>query len=366
MRWLCAASRQRLLWAIALLVMSGTSSAEQLVDLYQYRTLVASRNERELNRAINDGFAEVLVRAAGQPQILQDPAVVRQLRRARSLVVQYAYDSTTETLTVGDTPPVPATWLVITYSAQEIDKLLRNLQLPFWPPNRPNMLVWIVIDDGLNGRRYATEQNFKEVLEAIRSHTERRGIPLTIPLLDLEDQVALSADSLWRLDEAKIMAASERYHPDSVLVGRLKQSAGGEWQSDWQLMHKARDQVFDSRDPDLRAMIGGVIDHVANYFFSQYGIVRGAAPAEVIALSIGGIERFEQYTAALKYLEGMAIVRRADLIAINGDRMEVQVHTEGDLKLFQDALALDNKLVPDTAVLSTGTDTFSSLAYVWR
>ena len=354
------------LWVVALLLLSGASRAEQLVDLYRYKTLVASRDQKELNRAINDGFAEVLVRAAGQAQVLQDPNVVRELRRARSLVVQYVYESTSETIAPGDGPPVPATRLVITYSAQEIDKLLRNLQLPFWPPNRPNMLVWIVVDEGASGRRFANEQSFKEVVDAVRIHTERRGIPLSWPLLDLEDQVALSADSAWRLDEGKIKAASERYHPDSILVGRLKQSGSGEWQSDWQLLHKDRDQVMDSRASEVNNVVATVMDRVADYFFSQYGIVRGAAPAEVISLAISGIDRFEQYMAALKYLEGMAIVRRADLIAVNGNRMQVQVYTEGDMKLFQDALALEKKLVPDTAVVSPGIDNFSSLAYVWR
>lgn len=347
-----SASRLGLYFLLAaiLMMVSAASWSERLVDLYEYSVVVESQKQSELRQAIRGGLAEVLVRAVGQANILDDASVMSELRKAEDYYLSYAYeDAVAPDSDDGAVPNNGPAWrLVIKYSGSKVQNLLRDLQLPFWPPRRPNTLVWLVVDQGSAGRQFASPAQMPDILQAVNSSASRRGLPLDFPLLDLEDQVALPPDRLWSLDERQIWSASVRYNPDSVLVGRLTQTSSGEWQSAWTLFHKDQNEVFDSRNPEVETVIATILDQVADYYFSQYGVAPGSGGN--IVVDVGGVDGFAEYVDVLNYVESLAIVREVDLIEVYKDRLLLNVYTAGQRKLFEDTLSLGDKLKVDTSL----------------
>lgn len=345
--------------------------AQQRVDLYQADMLVADQSQRERNQATVDGLAEVVVRASGQPLVLQNPELMKAFDRASDFLVEWRYESTDETLTI-DGREQPARRLVLRYSGNAIEKLLRDLRLPIWPANRPSMLVWLIVDDKDGRTRVsssAADSAAADVLQHTEASAKRRGIPIIKPLMDLEDQVALSADALWSMDQQAIRRASERYNADGILVGRLTETSRGEWRAGWLLLHQGRSEVFDGGGVELADVVAEGIDQIANHFSQLYGITPSDGSSEAMAFQMDGISDFASYMQVMDYLQSLAVVRRYDLVAVRGDSMLLYIYLEGDIDRLRGALSLDGRLVsqPDLSMATTPLgDPGNPIRYRWK
>jgi hypothetical protein len=352
-----------------MMVLTVPVYAERVQDLYQYTTLVssASKNSQEYRQALSDGLAEVIVRASGDVRSLQNPGILDALGRPARLLSQEYFENSKQTIEI-DGRQVAARCLVLEYSGERIQNLLRDLQLPIWPDNRRNILVWMVVDDA-QGQRVVSESNLVDAITAVKENGKRRGLPVLVPLMDIDDKIALSANQLWAMAQDDIRKASERYSPDTILVGRLSQTSRGDWRSDWQLFAGDDIEIFDSQGLAITDAIAGGIDQVANYFFQRYAInPQLSAAQDVLLFQVADIQDFSQYTKVLNYLDQLTVVRKVDLVAVRDDNLLLYLRTDGDVKLLQDTLSLDGKLLPRNQ--SNGVSPLGSvdnpLLYAWR
>ena len=109
----------------------------------------------------------------------------------------------------------------MSFSRQAIDHLIRWAKLPVLPSDRPKLLIWIVRDDPLSGRQFIDSQILPEFTELFDSLMQERGMPYRLPDFDLEDQLALSVNEAWGLQERAIEAASTRYNAEGWVLLRF-------------------------------------------------------------------------------------------------------------------------------------------------
>ena len=69
-------------------------------------------------------------------------------------------------------------------------------QLPSWSPNRANILVWMVEEQGYD-RNIAWEHSESSNVAALRSAAKLRGLPITIPGGDFDDVTGVNVSDLW-------------------------------------------------------------------------------------------------------------------------------------------------------------------------
>ncbi|WP_460232103.1 DUF2066 domain-containing protein [Aurantivibrio plasticivorans] len=352
---------------VLLVVQFASHTSAEIVNLYDYQTLVVTQDRSERNQATRDGLAEVILRASGQLAVLQDPSILGALSSPSRYLLEFRYEATDETLDV-DGKPTPAWRLILKFSQESVTKLLRDRQLSIWPANRPSVLVWLVMDDG-RGPLIASSASQPALFDVITESAVQRGVPIVLPLMDLEDQVALSAQSAWQLDEDAIARASERYQADSILVGRLTQTSRGDWRSAWQLKHRDGFDVFDINSEDILEIIGAGVNQTADYFFSLYGYQPSGNASERVIMQVADVRHFQDYVSLLNYLRGLAIVRGVDVSVALGNYLLLSVETEADVKLLQDAIALDSRMLPEpvqaVATVPPGQPE-NPLKYVWQ
>src|SRR5690625_3999237 len=233
----------RLLILTILLTWAAAGWAEQVVNIYRGEVLVTSQSAAERQAATRQAFEDLVLRVSGDPHTVEHEQVRDAIERAQDYVYEFNYSSTQETLEV-DGARVPAVRLVLMFSPVAVENLLRSAGLPLWPANRPSVLAWLVTDDG-NGPTQIVEDELRQTL---REHAQRRGLPLILPLQDLEGRLALSARELWYMDEAAVQHASGRYSPNAILVGRYSQPSSGAVRSNWQLLHSQGDPAFTIKD----------------------------------------------------------------------------------------------------------------------
>ncbi|NIB41980.1 DUF2066 domain-containing protein [Pseudomaricurvus alkylphenolicus] len=330
---------------VCLLLVLATAQAEVVEGLYRQQILVQSQGDAERREAASRALESVLVRVTGRTDIMQQPAASQLATRAGQLLESYRYETTTETLQQGD-EQLPASRLILTFSRAAIDNTLRRAGLPIWPDNRPSVLVWLVKDDINGGRQQVSLQEPGELTAVVAEVTASRGLPVVVPLLDLQDQLSISADDLWRLDGEKIRAASARYGVDAIAIGRYSQTSSGRWLGAWSLLHKQRMEVFDSHsDQGEAALVAAGLDAIGTYLGNAYAIVSSPDTRGGVLLQLQQVQSFANYVDALDYLESMAVVRQLELIALRHSNLWVYLHTEGEIDALLDALALDRRLM---------------------
>ncbi|MGL5280991.1 MAG: DUF2066 domain-containing protein, partial [Plesiomonas shigelloides] len=163
--------------------------------------------------------------------------------------------------------------------------------LPVWNHDRPAIMLWLVDNRGNNSageRRIMLDQEYSAAREQLRQVAMERGIPLLLPLGDLEDNMAVSASDVYGNFINPIAAASLRYQPDAVLVASLNNDS-----LTWHLYDAAPDKLQTSLPqsqeytlpgaPDQT--VGEMLEQVADYYAKKARDAATPATAVVGAAS---------------------------------------------------------------------------------
>jgi len=311
------------------------------VDIYQTQRMVDSQSEAERAREARDGLADVLVRVSGNDQVLANPAVASSLSKPDQYLRQYSY----QTITSPD--GLLQSRLQLDFDAQSIDRLLRQAELPIWGSLRPELLVWLVIEDE-QGRRFINDPE-DPLLQALQQQAGLRGVPLVLPLYDLEDELSLSLTEAWGLFAEPLQQAGERYMADGMLAGRLYRDAAGEWQSRWRLFFADQHQAFNLVETELDQLGNTVMQYLGTTLASYYAVDTSTASRSVTELEVSGVNNFASYVQLTELLGRVIAIRKYELIGIEDDRLRFALDVDGSLDKLLLRLSEESSLISETS-----------------
>lgn len=324
--------------AVLLSIMSSFAVAQNLT-FFTASVPVKSQSASERERAALLGLRQVMVRMSGVTQLDDYPDLPTALNRANRSIEQFHYAQ------VKDRDGMTQEHLVMTFSTAAVETALKQAGLPYWPPTRPSILVWLVEDDMAEGKNLVNDIS-APVVEGLLDAAQLRGLPLRFPLLDLEDRLVISAEQLWNLNEAAILEASLRYGADTVLLGRYTRTFSGQWWTTWQFFHQGKGQLYDLRDEDPVAVGQQALTPLADYLAEFYALksnrdVDGAAPLYV---QVRPVANFRAYRQTLDSLDRLAVVTSLEVAAVTQDSLLLSLQLNGDWNQLLNAISLDNKL----------------------
>lgn len=332
----------------------------EVTGLFVTSATVSSRDdERERQQGFSAGLRDVLVKLSGRRDTLENPAITRALSSAQSYVETFAYN----TLLPADPlaqPGQPAQIeLQVTFFQAGIQQLLNDAGIAIWPPNRPETLLWIAVQDEL-GERYRASGEPEaggDLIAAVRAAAVKRGVPVLFPLLDFSDLSSLSIEELWNFDINALRIASSRYRSESILALRVFRSLSGDVSA--KAVYIFRDQVreFDVLESPLDPFIEGSIDLVATNLASYYAIRLSSAndgAAEQVLLTVDGVGNAGAYAGLMQYLNGLAVVSGVQVLSAKGASIELQLSTGGQARQLVETIALDRRLTALGEVTRTG------------
>ena len=379
-----------------LLLVAVPSWAGKTLNIYKATALVKNQSEGERNRAARATLGEVLVRVSGRPDAASHPLAQEAIANAQQYLFGFSYGAGGHFITEGE-QRLPAMELQLDYAPQAIEQLLREAQLPLWPAQRPQVLVWLVVKTEA-GYGFDTSP---ESLAALQSRAAYRGLPLVMPKLDMDDQLLLSAEDVWNFDLPAIAQASRRYKADAVLVARITPSSLGPippanytlpsadeplpiadelslpapapepvvepmpdalplaepapplgpWLGDWQLLQgdlpeTVEHQAYSGETPELAPLLGQMMDNLADKFGSEYAIVSSGRGPQRLSLRLDGIADFGAFKQAQSYLAKLAMIKKMSLEQVDAQGALFALEVEGDVKLLVTTLALAKRMQP--------------------
>jgi hypothetical protein len=331
-----------LLLLLTLLPVLAPASAR--ADLFVAEGPVADEGSETRNAALSGLLGEVLMRVSGNPGIAGQPAARELLGAAPSLVQQYRYRT-------ADRGGEVVRYLWARFDQPAVERMMRERNLPVWV-QRPGVLMWIAAER--DGQRTLLNLDAEpEARAALLAEAQRRGMPLQLPLMDLEDQTLLTPADLWSDYQAAIQQASARYPHDLVVVGRLRAQAKGRWAGTWSILDLDGGQGFQAPAQPLPEALAFAVDQVQNLLAARYAPMPGAGGSRGTLVQFSAVTDLAAYGRLVSLLEQLEPVAQFALRYVDADRFVFDVRLRGSEQELVMALARDGQLVAVPAPLRT-------------
>jgi len=315
--------------------------ADKAIDLYTADVLVINQTSAVRNRAAVNELASVFVRMSGSRGVLQNPVVSNAIKNASRYVDQFSYRSTNQEITLAGTT-YPASVLLLNFAPSPLEAILREAQLPFWPANRPEVLIWMAHSG--DRQQYVEKNGF--LGRALSRAASERGLPTVMPLLDLQDRNILPVAKIWAADERSIVNAAKRYTVDAVISGRIRKQNGG-YVANFILNHQGESHYLQTSADSQQALADNIIDEASRFFANIYAVTTNGSDNnnENLQLVVNNSESFPIYAKVLQYLQSVTLIENAQLITVDDNELIFEVSHSGSVAQLQQTLALDKKLI---------------------
>lgn len=344
---------------IILLCVCLPAWGKQITGLYDAKALVADQQAQSRLAGAQQGLLEVLQKVSGFPVSADNPVVARSLRIADQYLYQFSYAHVEKS--EDGLPQLKGNWLNMRFEGKAIQRMVKKANLPRWGTNRPTMLVWLAIDDG---ERQIISDGYDHVAhEAVLDGAKRRGIPVILPIYDLEDSIKLPMEQLWGMFSEGVVNASKRYGAESMLMARLIKTSEGMWTGRWRFHFRDKEYDYEFTEETLDALVLSGLSAGSQVLANAFALKTNGLSANELRLDILNVLDLNDYAAVVKYLEKLAITKQVAVVGVKNNQISMDLNLNGSFKQLEQTLALDKKLVRkvDPAALALAADSGSEV-----
>ncbi|ENO8415544.1 DUF2066 domain-containing protein [Vibrio mimicus] len=285
------------------------------VNLYQTEVAIDPQQSNADAAARVRGMEEVIVRATGSQDSLKNDAVQKALRQNNQYITQIS------TQQQGMQPVMR-----LQFSAPHIRSLLTQAQLPFWPENRSNLLVWLV-EEANYDRSITWEHADTALLNQMKNRARSRGLPITVPVGDFDDVTGVQVSDLWGGFVNPISAASQRYPTDAVLVVRAQGS-----DLRWSLFDQSAGAMLQQPKAPISGQASGeqaaneMIDEISDYYARKSAVVVSSESSQSILAQFSPLDSAQDFFVVENKLKRLSSVASLDILKIQGTQVTFKVH----------------------------------------
>lgn len=309
--------------------------AVEVEGLYQAEVPVTGRDRPERGEAFQEALRLVLIRVTGDRDVVDTESAAPLLETAARYVRQFRYSERAD-------KEFPYR-LEVVFDGQALERAVAAQGLPVWGRRRPGTLVWLGVQDA-RGRYLVGGDSGRPAARSMAEVASMRGVPLVFPLLDLDDQRAVTFADVAGGFQDRILEASRRYRPDGVLVGRVAQLQGGFWRARWHLHLGGQRTEWETEGEDIALVLGAGVDRLADELAQRLATSTQAGPAAGTLIGVRGVADLKDLIAVRRYLGDLAPVSAVRPYLFAADRVEFSVEMRGDPRDLERIIGLGDVL----------------------
>lgn len=304
--------------------------ANQFDNPYQGNVIASSASESELKE---QALLQVLIKVSGNSDIGSLTETKSLLNKAQQLVSQYGYQTE-----LGDK------YFSAVFDQDKINQALRDMQQPIWGDTRPTTLIWLI-----NNNQLVSEQDIKladdtSLSVPLKQAQQSRGIQVQFPLMDLDDNIALSVSDVRGRFYDQVANATVRYARGNFVVAEFKEMGSNKWKLSWQLVRsdtvsKQHAILKNEQFTDTKAqVITQMVDTLADYYAGQYAILENQNEKFMQTVHINGIDSLEKLTKLNRVLENLQVISSFSIVSAKTNQISVDVKLKGSIASFKNTL----------------------------
>ena len=321
-----------------LALISVAAQAENVAGLYQVREPMAGQGAEARTSATAKALDTLVLRLTGDPKAAQSPALAELRKDPQQIINQ-----------VGSEAGPPES-VVVEFDPGSTERALRKAGLALWGSNRPSILGWWLNDSAEGSSLVGDGQASAQPLRRAAQH---RGLPLRLPLADLQEQLVANAKQIEASDPAPLREAAERYGADALLAVHA-QEADGKWQGKWQLWLGDQREQGTAEGGDPAALADAVMLAVSSRLAPRYVTRPGASSQMQVQVQGMNLQRYaelarvlEPYGPRLQMAEGTTLT-----YGVTGNRE--QLRAQLGLAKLQELPAEQMPVAPATPAPAAG------------
>lgn len=214
--------------------------------------------------------------------------------------------------------------LRVDFDPNSINRLLDESDLPRWGSERPELLLWIVVD-GERGAEYLERDLLLQ--HTIDELAFRYGIELPRPILDASDRLEVTPADIRGGFTGVATAAMRRYGADGVIMLDLRPNRGF-WTGRWAWRIGDRESAFERSGAQRREVVELGLGRIAESLAARFA-VRSAANGEH-RLVVSDIETAAHYIEVRRFLENLTGVESVRVVTARDSSMTFSIRSSTD------------------------------------
>jgi hypothetical protein len=133
----------------------------------------------------------------------------------------------------------------------------------------------------------------------VQSAAQNRGLPISLPLADLQEQLAATPENLAASNPDALLPISQRYAADALLAVTAV-NADGQWQAQWRLWMGDSSEQGKAEAADPAALADAVMLAVSVRLAPRFVSAPGAAKGLTLVVQGADLARMAQLDQLLK------------------------------------------------------------------
>ncbi|MCD9542785.1 DUF2066 domain-containing protein [Photobacterium carnosum] len=321
-------------------------------DLYRTQVTLIGSDQQADQAAREQGLANVLVKISGNTDILNNATIKTAITNSGRYVSQLGYSQVDGQRAIN-----------LSFDKNQIKQLLIKSKASIWKDQRPNILVWMVDNDGQQ-RNILWDQSTNALVNDTKQAADSRGLPLTFPVGDITDETAVNASDLWGGFIDPIAVASTRYHADGLLLVKAQQQPDGNVSLNWQFYPQQPSKIATVEVQPITGITSGtlaqssnkMINQVTDYLANKYAVVLGGVAGGKVNIEVDNIQSTENFFALEKMLNGLTTVNSANAMRIKGDSVIFQLNLQGSEQAFHQEISHDDQVRQTQSAIAFAAD----------
>ena len=333
--------------------------AVEVSSLYQGKVEIENQSIANRRKAIKAALSVVMVKVGGTQKILAKPEVRKAINNYNLYLSQYQYE----------TDEQGVLYLQAQFNESKVNKVFQSHNLPLWGSLRPQTLIWLVEEDMLS-RKVVSSMSSSQLPTVIQKSSQTRGLPVIMPLMDLEDSQNISLSDVWGKFYQPLSQASQRYDAESIVVMRLSNASlvsSEEFQHNKNeqvvvncglLCRNGKDKIYYTLDwsfvndknslskqytgVDKTFLIKEALDDITEQTYEKYALL--TSEKQKFTIEVANVNSIETYMEIFRFLDNLSNVRGVTLNEAEGIKRIFKLDIIGSEEAFLQALALNNEL----------------------
>ncbi len=342
----------------SLTILCRSAEAAPIAGEFKATLALPNQSSQALKQVLPKALRQVLIKVSGNSDVSTLPMVKAELSQAQALIQSYSYSTRSQT------DGQQQLMVQITFDRQGILRLLKNAGSAIWSGNRPLSLILISLQEQ-SKNEVLSSGSPNDLTKALNRAAFRRGLPILLPMMDLQDQQWLTGDVFTHFAMNAIQAEAQRYAASSVVAGQIKKSAKGQWQGQWLLLINGEPFRWNSDGENPQAVVQAMVNKVADIMAARYAVLDNKRLQSTVLLAITGVMDLTDYAKVSHYLRKLPPVAQVAISDMKPNILLLKVTTAGGAQALTNALGDSRRLVVAPVPMSSQTHQ-ANLYYRWQ
>jgi len=328
------------------------SFAADVANLYQSQIPVSSQSEEEREKVAPDVLRQVILKVVGDRSALDTTDLAPVLAQTQQLLQQYQYhrmNIISDDLTQPDRLAA-----LLSFDKEKLNDSLTQMGLPIWGDNRPEVLIWLALEENNTRTILSTDDNDSMTIRALTEAATMRGLPILLPVMDLQDQTQVTFSDLSAGFSESVEAASQRYGSPVILMVKAIHDDTGLLRANWHARINGESEQWQSRG-DLNTAITAGINELTDRLARRFSQLEAKQYEHILSLEIMGVANYSDYARLEKYLRNLQNVSRFQIDNFMEDTVKISLLFNGDEPVLDRTLAIDRVLIEQSPSSFLGT-----------